>query len=131
MAFFGRFNDKCVRQLLLGFARPLVSLQSEEFRVAVQRSFGLPLAVLMAHVGERIRNNEKMPRLVRSTVRDGGHRRRDAHLTRRVLGRSGALAQGGWNQVQRRRAFIRPLQEHLFVPYACLRGSRRNGAEEA
>ena len=39
-------------------------LQSEEFRVAVQRSFGLPLAVLKAHVGERIRNHENMPRLV-------------------------------------------------------------------
>jgi hypothetical protein len=46
MAFFGRFNDKCVWQLLLGFAHPSVPLQSEEFRVAVQRSFGLPLAVL-------------------------------------------------------------------------------------
>ena len=41
MAFFGRFGDKCVGQLLLGFAHPLVPLQSEEFRVAVQRSFGL------------------------------------------------------------------------------------------
>jgi hypothetical protein len=40
MAFFGRFSDKCARQLLLGFAHPLVPLQSEEFRVAVQRSFG-------------------------------------------------------------------------------------------
>ena len=64
MAFYGRFNDKGVRQLLLGFAHPLVPLQSEEFRVAVQRSFGLPLAVLKAHVGERIRNHENMPRLV-------------------------------------------------------------------
>jgi hypothetical protein len=34
MAFFGRFNDKGVRQVLLGFAHPLVPLQSEEFRVA-------------------------------------------------------------------------------------------------
>ena len=64
MAFFGRFNDKDVRQLLLGFAHPFVPLQSEEFRVAVQRSLGLPLAVLKAHVGERIRNHENMPRLV-------------------------------------------------------------------
>jgi hypothetical protein len=64
MVFFGRLNDKCVRQLLLGFAHPLVPLQSEEFRVAVQRFFGLPLAVLKAHVGERIRNHENMPRLV-------------------------------------------------------------------
>jgi hypothetical protein len=63
MAFFGRFGDKCARQLLLGFARSLVPLQSEEFRVAVQRSFGLPLAVLKAHVGERNRNHENMPRL--------------------------------------------------------------------
>jgi hypothetical protein len=39
-------------------------LQSEEFRVVVQRSFGLSLAVLKAHVGEIIRNNENMPRLV-------------------------------------------------------------------
>ena len=37
MAFYGRFNDKGVRQLLLGFAHPLVPLQSEEFRVALQR----------------------------------------------------------------------------------------------
>jgi hypothetical protein len=41
-----------------------VPLQSEEFRVAVQRFSGLRLAVLKAHVGERIRNHEKMPRLV-------------------------------------------------------------------
>jgi hypothetical protein len=58
MAFFGRFGGKCVRQLLLGFAHPLVPLQSEKFRIAVQRSFGLPLAVLNAHVGERIRNTK-------------------------------------------------------------------------
>jgi hypothetical protein len=64
MAFFGRFKDKCVRQLLLGFVHSLAPLQSEEFRVAVQRSFGLPLAVLKAHVGERIRNHKNMPRLV-------------------------------------------------------------------
>jgi hypothetical protein len=63
MAFFGRFGDKCVRQLLLGFAHPLAPLESEELRVVVQRSFGLPLAVLKAHVGERIRNHENMPRL--------------------------------------------------------------------
>jgi hypothetical protein len=35
MAFFGRFGDKFVRQLFLGFAHPLVPLQSEEFRAAV------------------------------------------------------------------------------------------------
>jgi hypothetical protein len=64
MAFFGRFGDKCVRQLLLGFAHPLVLLQSEELCLAVQRPFGLPLAVLKAHVGERTRNYENMPRLV-------------------------------------------------------------------
>jgi hypothetical protein len=51
MAFFGRFSEKCARQLLLGFAHPLVPLKSEEFRVAEQRFFGLPLAVLKAHVG--------------------------------------------------------------------------------
>jgi hypothetical protein len=50
MAFTGRFGDKCTRQLLLGFAHSLVPLQSEDFRVAVQRSFGLPLAALKAHV---------------------------------------------------------------------------------
>jgi hypothetical protein len=64
MAFFVRFNDKCVRQLLLGFAHPVVLLRSEEFRVAVKRSFGLLLAVLKAHVGEIIRNRDNMPRLV-------------------------------------------------------------------
>jgi hypothetical protein len=64
MAFFGRFGDKCVRQLLLRFAHPFVPLQSEESRVAVQRSFGLPLAILKAHVGERIWNHENIPRLV-------------------------------------------------------------------
>jgi len=63
MAFFGRFGDKCVRQLLLGFTNPLVPLQSEEFRVAVQRSFGLPLAVLKTHVGKEIRNHENMPKV--------------------------------------------------------------------
>jgi hypothetical protein len=57
MAFFGRFNDKGARQLLLGFAHPLVPLKSEEIRVEVQRFFGLPLAVLKAHVGERTRNH--------------------------------------------------------------------------
>jgi predicted nucleic acid-binding Zn ribbon protein len=30
----------------------------------VQRPFGLPLAALKAHVGERIQNHENMPRLV-------------------------------------------------------------------
>ena len=60
----GRFGNKCVRQLLLGFAHPVVLLRSEEFRVAVKRSFGLLLAVLKAHVGERIRIHENMPRLV-------------------------------------------------------------------
>jgi hypothetical protein len=64
MAFFGRFGDKCVRQLLLGFALPLGPLQPDEFRAAVQRSFGLPFAALKAHVGERILNHEGMPRLV-------------------------------------------------------------------
>jgi hypothetical protein len=56
--------SKCARQLLLGFAHPLVLLQSEELRVAVQRSFDLLLAVLKACVGERNRNHENMPRLV-------------------------------------------------------------------
>jgi hypothetical protein len=46
------------------FARPLAPLQSEEFRVAVQRFLGLPLAVLKAQVGDRTRNHENMPRLV-------------------------------------------------------------------
>jgi hypothetical protein len=63
MAFFGRFNEKCVRKLYLGFAHPLVPLQSEELRDAVQRFFGLPLAAFKSHVGERIRNHENMPRL--------------------------------------------------------------------
>jgi hypothetical protein len=64
MVFFGRFGNKCARQLLLGFAHPFVPLQSEKFRVAVQRSFGLPLAVLKTYVEERNRNHENMPRLV-------------------------------------------------------------------
>jgi len=62
MALFGRFGDLCVQQLLLGFAHPLVPLQSEELRAAVERPFGLPLAALKTHVGERIRNHENMPR---------------------------------------------------------------------
>jgi hypothetical protein len=70
MAFFERFNDKGVRQLLLGFAHPFLPLKSEELRVAVKHSFGLPLAVLKSHVGERIRNHENMPRLV---VNQYGH----------------------------------------------------------
>jgi hypothetical protein len=63
MAFFGQFGDKCVWQLLLGFAHPFLPLQSKEFRVAVQRSFGLPLAVRKAHVGEGIWNHENIPRI--------------------------------------------------------------------
>jgi hypothetical protein len=35
----------------------LVTLLSEEFQVAVQRSFGLPLTVLAGYVGDRIRNH--------------------------------------------------------------------------
>jgi hypothetical protein len=64
IAFFGRFGDKCARQLLLGVSHPLVPLKSEEYRVAVQRSFSLPLAALKAHVGERTRNHKNLPRLV-------------------------------------------------------------------
>jgi len=47
-----------------GLTHTLAPLQSEEFRVAVQRLFGLPPAVLKAHVGEIIRNHENMPRLL-------------------------------------------------------------------
>jgi hypothetical protein len=57
-------KDMKKKKLLMGFVHPLVPLQSEEFRVAVQRSFGLLLAALKAHVGERTRNHEDMPRLV-------------------------------------------------------------------
>jgi hypothetical protein len=64
MAFFRRFGDKCDRQLFMALAHPLVPLQSEEFRVAVLLSFGFPLAVLKAHVVERIGNQKNMPRLV-------------------------------------------------------------------
>jgi hypothetical protein len=70
MAFFGRYGDKCVRQLFLGFAHNLVPLQSDEFRVAVQRSFGLPLSVLAAHVGATIRNHANCKQL---TVDAYGH----------------------------------------------------------
>jgi hypothetical protein len=35
----------------------LVPLLSEEFQVAVQRSFGLPLTALAGHVGDKIRNH--------------------------------------------------------------------------
>jgi hypothetical protein len=35
----------------------LVPLLSEEFQVALQRSFGLPLTVLAGHVCEKIRNH--------------------------------------------------------------------------
>jgi hypothetical protein len=64
MAFFGWLGDKCVQLLLLGFAHPFEPFQSEELRVAVQRFFGLPLAVLKAYVGERIRNHDDIPRRV-------------------------------------------------------------------
>jgi hypothetical protein len=57
MAFFGRYGDRGVRQLLLGCAHPLVPLLSEELQVAVQRSFGLPLTVLAGQVGDKIRNH--------------------------------------------------------------------------
>jgi hypothetical protein len=35
MAFFGRYGDSSLRQLLLGCAHPLVPLLLEEFKVAV------------------------------------------------------------------------------------------------
>jgi hypothetical protein len=57
MAFFGRYGDRSVRQLLLGCAHSLVPLLSEEFQVAVRRSFGLPLTVLAGYVGDKIRNH--------------------------------------------------------------------------
>jgi hypothetical protein len=62
MAFFGRLGDKCIRQLLLGFTNPLTPLQSEEFRVVVQRSFCL-LVVLKTHVRKEIRNHENRPKV--------------------------------------------------------------------
>ena len=71
MAFFGRYGDKSVRQLLLGCAHPLVPLLSEEFQVAVQRSFGLPLKVLEGHVGEKIRNHANS---AQSSVDKYGHK---------------------------------------------------------
>jgi hypothetical protein len=36
---------------------PFVPLLSEDFQVAVQRAFGLPLTVLAGHVGEKFRNH--------------------------------------------------------------------------
>jgi hypothetical protein len=57
MAFFGRYGDRGVRQLLLGCAHPLLPLLSEKFQVAVQRSSGLRLTVLVGHVGDKIRNH--------------------------------------------------------------------------
>jgi hypothetical protein len=51
------YGDRGVRQLLLGCAHPLVPLLSEEYQIAVQRPFGLPLTVLAGHVGDKIRNH--------------------------------------------------------------------------
>ena len=87
MAFFGRYGDKSVRQLLLGCAHPLVPLLSEEFQVAVQRSFGLPLKVLEGHVGEKDSQSRQQRAVfggqVRPQASDGGRSqgRRHTHLT--------------------------------------------------
>ena len=134
MAFFGRFGDKCVRQLLLGFAHPLVPLQSKEFRVAVQRSFGLPLAVRKAHVGEGIWNHENIPRIavgqyghaIQSATKATGDATRTLHgafsaALAHSLREAGIKFKGGGRSND-------SLQAYLFAPYACLLGSRRNGA---
>ena len=63
MAFFARYGDTSVRQLLLGNAHPLVHMRSVEFQTAVQNSFGLPLKVLEGHIGERIRNHANCAQL--------------------------------------------------------------------
>jgi hypothetical protein len=57
MDFFGRYGDRGVLHLLLGCVHSLVPLLSEEFQVAVQRCFGLPLTVLAGNVGDKIRNH--------------------------------------------------------------------------
>ena len=49
----------------------MVPLLSEEFQVAVQRSFGLPLKVLEGHVGEKIRNHANS---AQSSVDKYGHK---------------------------------------------------------
>ena len=63
MAHLARYGDLSVRQLILGSAHHLVLLQSEEFQIAVQRSFGVPLKCLEPYEGARIRNNPKCPQL--------------------------------------------------------------------
>jgi hypothetical protein len=70
MAFFARYGDTSVRQLLLGNAHPLVHMSSVEFQTAVQNSFGLPLKVLEGHIDERIRNHANCAQL---TVDRYGH----------------------------------------------------------
>ena len=70
MAFFARYGDIIVRQLLLGNAHPLAPMRSDEFRIAVQRSFGLPLKVLDGHIEKKIRNHANCAQL---TVDKYGH----------------------------------------------------------
>jgi hypothetical protein len=57
LAFFGRYGDRIEQRLLLRFANPFVPLLSEEFQVAVQRSFGLQLMVLAGYANGKIRNH--------------------------------------------------------------------------
>jgi hypothetical protein len=50
MAFFERDGDRGVRNLLLGCAQPVEPLPSKDLQVAVRRTFGLPLTVLVGYV---------------------------------------------------------------------------------
>ena len=63
MAYLARYGDLSVRQLILGSAYHLVPLQSEEFQIAVQHSFGVPLKCLESYEGVRIRNNPNCSQL--------------------------------------------------------------------
>ena len=63
MAYLARYGDLCVRQLILGTAHHDAPLLSEEFQIAVQHSFGVPLKCLESYEGVRIRNHPNCPQL--------------------------------------------------------------------
>ena len=63
MAYLARYGDLCVRQLILGTAHHDAPFLSEEFQIAVQHSFGVPLKCLESYEGVRIRNHPNCPQL--------------------------------------------------------------------
>ena len=105
MVFFGRNDDRGVRQILFGMCSPLDPLLSEEYQVAVQCSFGLPLRVLV-RVSWRQDSRSRQQRAVlgrqiRPKASGGyrGQRQRRTHFTWRLPRRSSPFSQVSWHQV--------------------------------